>query len=48
MSHSTGAGSSAWTDLTVPDAEGLKEFCRRVVEWEPSRRFIRPEAEALS
>jgi len=33
MSESTGAGKIAWTDLTVPDAEGLKEFYSRVVGW---------------
>ena len=34
MGDSAGAGSIAWTDLTVSDAEGLKKFYQRVVGWE--------------
>lgn len=33
MSSSDGAGKIAWTDLTVPDAEGVREFYHRVVGW---------------
>jgi predicted enzyme related to lactoylglutathione lyase len=33
MSESTGAGNIAWTDLTVPDAQGLREFYGQVVGW---------------
>ena len=33
MSKSANAGTIAWTDLTVPDAEGLREFYSRVVGW---------------
>ena len=33
MSESKGAGRIAWTDLSVPDAEGLREFYSRVVGW---------------
>ena len=33
MSETTGVGTIAWTDLTVPDAEGLREFYSRVVGW---------------
>ena len=33
MSGSEGAGRIAWTDLTVPDAESLREFYSRVVGW---------------
>ena len=33
MSGSEGAGRIAWTDLTVPDAESLREFYSRVVRW---------------
>ena len=33
MSESKGVGSIAWTDLAVPDAEGLKEFYNQVVGW---------------
>lgn len=29
------AGSIAWTDLTVADADGLRDFYRAVVGWEP-------------
>lgn len=38
MSNSTtpDVGHIVWTDLTVPDAEGLKEFYREVVGWESS------------
>jgi len=34
MSRSETVGMIAWTDLTVPDAEGLKAFYSRVVGWE--------------
>ncbi len=33
MSESTGVGSIAWTDLSVPEAGELKEFYQRVVGW---------------
>ena len=33
MSESKGAGKIAWTDLTVPDADGLRDFYSRVVGW---------------
>ncbi len=33
MSDSKGVGAIAWTDLTVPNAEGLKDFYRQVVGW---------------
>ena len=33
MSKLQHAGTIAWTDLTVPDAEGLREFYSRVVGW---------------
>lgn len=36
MSDSAEIGSIAWTDLTVPDAEDLKEFYQRVVGWTPA------------
>ena len=29
-------GAIAWVDLTVPDAERLRDFYRAVVGWEPS------------
>lgn len=29
-------GTIAWTDLTVPDAEGLRDFYATVVGWVPS------------
>lgn len=29
-------GAIAWTDLTVGDADGIKNFYRQVVGWEPS------------
>ena len=28
-------GTVAWTDLTVPDAEGIREFYQQVVGWTP-------------
>lgn len=28
-------GTIAWTDLTVPDAEGIRDFYARVVGWIP-------------
>jgi len=33
VSKPTNLGKIAWTDLTVPDAEGLKEFYSRVAGW---------------
>ena len=36
MSESPATGTIAWTDLTVPDAEGLKEFYSKVVGWSSS------------
>ena len=32
----TAAGRIAWTDLTVPDAERLRDFYADVVGWQPS------------
>ncbi len=29
-------GSIAWMDLTVPDAEKIRDFYSRVVDWNPS------------
>jgi predicted enzyme related to lactoylglutathione lyase len=33
MSSSNTIGTVAWTDLTIPDAEGLRGFYERVVGW---------------
>ncbi len=33
MSEVDGTGKIAWTDLSVPDAEGLRDFYSRVVGW---------------
>ena len=33
MSKAKGVGTIAWTDLSVPDAEGLREFYHQVVGW---------------
>ena len=33
MSKPKNLGTIAWTDLTVPDAEGLREFYSRVAGW---------------
>ena len=33
MSDSTKVGTIAWTDLSVPDAEGIREFYSKVVGW---------------
>jgi predicted enzyme related to lactoylglutathione lyase len=33
VSKPTNLGKIAWTDLTVPDAEGLRDFYSRVVGW---------------
>ena len=33
MSKPEKLGTIAWTDLTVPDAEGLREFYSRVAGW---------------
>jgi len=33
MSESERIGKIAWTDLSVPDAEGIREFYSRVVGW---------------
>jgi predicted enzyme related to lactoylglutathione lyase len=33
LSKPTNAGTIAWTDLTVPDAESLRKFYSRVVAW---------------
>jgi predicted enzyme related to lactoylglutathione lyase len=34
--ESPSVGSIAWRDLTVPDAEGVKEFYSAVVGWNAS------------
>jgi predicted enzyme related to lactoylglutathione lyase len=33
MSEAKSVGSIAWTDLSVPDAEGVRQFYQRVVGW---------------
>ena len=35
MSRKPPVGTVAWTDLTVPDAEGIRDFYARVVGWVP-------------
>jgi len=35
MSEKPTPGTVAWTDLTVPDAEGIRDFYARVVGWVP-------------
>ena len=35
MSQKTAAGTMAWVDLTVPDAETIRDFYARVVGWVP-------------
>ena len=35
MSQTPAAGIIAWADLTVPDAEGLRDFYSKVVGWIP-------------
>jgi predicted enzyme related to lactoylglutathione lyase len=35
MSENTAAGTMAWIDLTVPDAETIRDFYARVVGWVP-------------
>ncbi len=34
------AGTICWTDLTVPDAEGVRDFYRAVVGWEAAPEDI--------
>ncbi len=34
MSDSTAQGTIGWTDLTVPDADGIRQFYAKVVGWE--------------
>lgn len=36
MSEKPAPGTLAWTDLTVPDAEGVRDFYAGVVGWVPS------------
>ena len=35
MSRKPPFGTVAWTDLSVPDAEGIRDFYARVVGWVP-------------
>lgn len=35
MSEKPSPGTVAWTDLTVPDAEAIRDFYARVVGWVP-------------
>lgn len=36
MSDKPAPGTLAWTDLTVPDAEGIKDFYAQVMGWVPN------------
>ena len=36
MSSTPKLGTIGWADLTVPDADGLRDFYRRVAGWTPS------------
>ncbi len=36
MTEQPSPGSVAWTDLTVSDAEGIRDFYARVVGWVPA------------
>jgi len=36
MSTTPKMGTIGWADLSVPDAEGVRDFYRKVTGWEPS------------
>ncbi len=37
MSEATDAGKIVWIDITVDDAEGLRDFYAKVIGWQPEK-----------